>query len=269
MSDPGAHVDHTKVLFERDGGVLTITLNRPEARNAADHDVCWLIGNALEDADRDPAVRAIIVTGAGEKAFSAGADLKAIARGEMRIPKGMEHWSFAGFANHFTSKPTIAAVNGNALGGGTELALSCDLVVAVEAATFSLPEVRRGLIPAGGGIFRLLDQLPRRVAMRLLLTGESMTAADALRWGLINEVVPGGRALAAARDLALQISANAPLAVEATKRIAYGVHAGERTSERQLWDLTRREFDTLLRTADAQEGPRAFVEKRAPQWRRE
>ncbi|ORB77271.1 hypothetical protein BST46_25445 [Mycobacterium timonense] len=163
----------------------------------------------------------------------------------------------------------IAAVNGKALGGGTELALSCVLVVAVEAATFSLPEVRRGLIPAGGGVFRLLDQLPRRVAMRLLLTGESMTAADALRWGLINEVVPGGRALAAARDLALQISANAPLAVEATKRIAYGVHDGERTSERQLWDQTRREFDTLLRTADAQEGPRAFVEKRAPQWRRE
>lgn len=266
MNDPGAYVDHTKVLFERDGGVLTITLNRPEARNAADHDVCWLIGNALEDADRDPTVRAIIVTGAGEKAFSAGADLKAIARGDIRTPKGMEQWSFAGFANHFTSKPTIAAVNGNALGGGTELGLSCDLVVAVESSTFALPEVKRGLIPAGGGIFRLLDQLPRRVAMRLLLTGESMTAADALRWGLINEVVPDGQALVAARDLARQISANAPLAVEAIKRIAYDVHDGERTSEQHLWDLTHREFGALLRTADAQEGPRAFFEKRAPLW---
>lgn len=269
MTDPGARVDHSKVLFERDGGILTITLNRPEARNAADHDVCWLIGNALEDADRDPAVRAIIVTGAGDKAFSAGADLKAIARGELRIPTGMEHWSFAGFANHFTSKPTIAAVNGNALGGGTELALSCDLVVAVETATFSLPEVKRGLVAAGGGVFRLIEQLPRRVAMRMLLTGEPMTAPDALRWGLINEVVPAGRVLATARDLARQISANAPLAIGATKRIAHGMYDGQRSSEQDKWDLTRREFDALLRSADAQEGPRAFIEKRAPVWRGE
>lgn len=132
------------------------------------------------------------MTGSGDQAFCAGADLKAIMRGEPVLEPGREHWNFAGFVNHFTSKPTIAAVNGNALGGGTELALACDLVVAVNTASFGLPEAKRGLLPGAGGVFRLVEQLPFRVAMQMLLTGEPMTPQDALRWGLINQVVPPG-----------------------------------------------------------------------------
>jgi crotonobetainyl-CoA hydratase len=209
-----------KVIVERTGHSLVIEINRPEARNAIDHDVCVLVGNAVTAADEDPGVRVVILTGSGDQAFSAGADLKAIARGERILPEGREHWNIAGFANHFTSKPTIAAVNGTALGGGTELALSCDLVVAVEHARFGLPEVKRGLIPAAGGAFRLLRQLPQRVALELLFTGESIAAADALRWGLINRVVSAGQALPAALELAAAIEGNAPLAVQATKRSA-------------------------------------------------
>jgi crotonobetainyl-CoA hydratase len=256
-----------KVLTERRGNIMIVTLNRPEARNAVDHDVCVLVGQAVEDADNDPEIRALVLTGAGDTAFSAGADLKAIARGERILPEGSEHWSFAGFANHFTSKPTIAAVNGMALGGGMELALSCDLVVAVETATFGLPEVARGLIAGAGGAFRLAAQLPQKVAMRALLTGQPLTAPEALRWGLVNEVAPVGGALDAALALAEQIAANAPLAVQATKRIAYGVEDGCRPDEQRLWKLTAAEFAQLMTSEDAQEGPRAFAEKRRPAWR--
>lgn len=258
--------DPTKVLTERHDSVLVITLNRPAARNAVDHDVCVLVGTAVQDADRDPDVRAIVLTGAGDLAFSAGADLKAIMRGEPILPQGMEHWSFAGFVNQFTSKPTIAAVNGMALGGGTELALACDLVVAVETASFGLPEVKRGLIAGAGGVFRLAEQLPAKVAMHLILTGEPMPASEALRWGLVNEVVPAGEALAAALRLADAIARNAPLAVQASKRIAYGVVDGNRRGEADRWQQNNDEFLTLMGSADALEGPTAFAEKRDPVW---
>jgi crotonobetainyl-CoA hydratase len=256
----------SKVRVERTGHSLVIEINRPEARNAIDHEVGVLVGNAVTAADEDPGVRVIILTGRGDQAFSAGADLKAIARGERILQEGREHWSIAGFANHFTSKPTIAAVNGTALGGGTELALSCDLVVAVEHARFGLPEVKRGLIPGAGGAFRLLRQLPQRVALELLFTGESIAAVDALRWGLVNRVVPGGQALPAALELATAIGRNAPLAVQASKRIAYGASDGVRDDEDRFWTLTAREFEALSHTKDAQEGPRAFMEKREPVW---
>jgi crotonobetainyl-CoA hydratase len=264
----------SKVLTERQGrddSVLVITLNRPEARNAVDRETCELVGEAVEEAERDPGVRALIVTGAGDQAFSAGADLKAIMRGEQLLPEGKEHWSFAGFVNHFTSKPTIAAVNGNALGGGTELALSCDLVVAVDEASFGLPEVKRGLVAAAGGVFRLTHQLPPKVAMELILTGRPLPATDALRWGLINQVVPPGKALTAALELADCIAKNAPLAVQASKRIAYGAfdgpHGKERAGERDLWELTTVEMLQVMSSEDAQEGPRAFAEKRPPVWK--
>lgn len=267
MTDPSSViVDPTKVLTRRYGNVLVITLNRPAARNCVDHDVCMLVGDAVSEADRDPDVRAIVLTGAGDQAFSAGADLKAIMRGEPILPLGREHWSIAGFANQFTCKPTIAAVNGAALGGGTELALSCDLVVAVESASFGLPEVKRGLVAGAGGAFRLARQLPHRVAMELLLTGEPISAQDALGWGLINRVVPTGQALASALALAELIAANAPLAVQASKRIAYGAVGGERHDEDALWDATAAEFSALATTEDAKEGPRAFAEKRQPVW---
>jgi crotonobetainyl-CoA hydratase len=259
--------DPSKVLTERRGSTLVVTLNRPAARNAVDADVHALVGAAVEEAEHDPDVRALVLTGAGDQAFCAGADLKAISRGEPVLAPGTEHWSFAGFVDHFTSKPTIAAVNGNALGGGTELALACDLVVAVEGASFGLPEVKRGLIAGAGGVFRLVEQLPPKVAMRLVMTGEPMPAAEALRWGLINEVVPPGQALDAALRLADAIGENAPLAVQASKRIAYGIADGARAGERAKWEQNAQEFLTLLGSEDAMEGPVAFAEKRAPVWK--
>ncbi|HEV7871235.1 MAG TPA: crotonase/enoyl-CoA hydratase family protein [Modestobacter sp.] len=267
MSAPAdAATPAPKVLVERRGHVLVVTLNRPQARNAVDQDVCLLVGDAVEQAEHDPEIRALVLTGAGDAAFSAGADLKAIARGEQILPAGKEHWSFAGFVNHVTTKPTIAAVNGAALGGGTELALSCDLVVASETASFGLPEVMRGLIAAAGGAFRLMAQLPPKVAMHALLTGVPLSAEEALRWGLVNQVVAAGTALDRALELADRIAANAPLAVQASKRIAYGIEDGTRPDEARLWALTEREMAAVATSEDAKEGPRAFAEKRAPEW---
>lgn len=259
-----------KVLVELAGiedSVLVITINREEARNAVDHDVCVGVGGAVTEAEKDPSIRALVLTGTGNRAFSAGADLKAIMRGERILPEGCEHWSLASFANRFTTKPTIAAVNGPALGGGTELALACDLIIAAEHTVFGLPEVKRGLVAGAGGAFRLRQQLPHRVAMRLLLTGESMSARDAQRWGLINDVVPtSSDVVPAAVDLANAVASNAPLAVQATKRIALGATGGARTDETSFWDLTNAELAALIKTEDALEGPRAFAEKRPPIW---
>jgi crotonobetainyl-CoA hydratase len=255
-----------KVLVEQRGHTMLITLNRPEARNAVDAEVCRLVGEAVERAEHDIEVRAIVLTGAGAASFCAGADLKAIARGERPLPEGMEQWSFAGFVNHFTSKPTIAAVNGPAMGGGTELALACDLVVAADTATFGLPEVKRGLVAAAGGAFRLGTQIPVKIAMQVMLTGDPLSAADAARWGLVNEVVPSAEVLPRALALADAIAGNAPLAVQATKRMAYGVLDGRLPSEDDLWALTGREAAAVFSSADAKEGPRAFGEKRAPVW---
>jgi crotonobetainyl-CoA hydratase len=256
-----------KVIVEQRGHVLVVTLNRPEARNAVDHDVCVGVGEAVEQAEADPQIRVLILTGTGEQAFCAGADLKAIARGERILPRGKEHWSFAGFVNHFTSKPTIAAVNGNALGGGTELVLACDLVVAVETANFGLPEVKRGLVAGAGGAFRISRQLPPKLALELLLTGRPMSAPQAMQWGLINRVVPPGEALSAALELAEEIAANAPLAVQASKRLALGATADGRGDETALWQLNHAEIQAVMRTEDALEGPTAFAERRAPVWK--
>ncbi len=256
-----------KVLVEQRGHVLVITLNRPEVRNCVDMDVCNGVADAVERADTDPEIRALVITGAGEQAFCAGADLKAIARGELILPPGRERLGFAGFVNNFTSKPTIAAVNGNALGGGTELLLACDMAIAVETANVGLPEVKRGLMAGAGGAFRIRQQLPEKVALELLLTGRPMPAPDALRWGLINAVVPPGQALDAALELANEIAANAPLSVQSSKRVAYGVGEAGRTDEREFWKLSDTEIVALLKTEDAMEGPTAFAQKRAPVWK--
>ena len=176
-------------------------------------------------------MRAVVITGAGEKSFCAGADLKAISRRENLYHPEHGEWGFAGYVHHFIDKPTIAAVNGTAFGGGTELALASDLVVADERAMFGLPEVKRGLIAAAGGVFRIADQLPRKVAMELLMTGDPLTAQDALQWGLINQVVAAGTVLDAALALAARVTVNAPLSVQASKRIAYVVDDGVITGD--------------------------------------
>lgn len=264
MGEPAA-------LVERRDHVMLITLNRPEVRNAVNAELTRAVGEALDEADADASVRAVVLTGAGDRAFCAGADLKAVARGELPASEGVKpHWGFAGCVTHPIAKPVVAAVNGFALGGGTEIALWADLVVAAETATFGLPEVRRGIIAGAGGAFRLAAQVPAKVAMEVLLTGEPLSAADALRFGLVNRVVPQEEVLPVALGLAERISANAPLAVQASKRIARGItqwiSGGTIAPDQAGWERTAAEIATVMRSADAQEGPRAFAEKRAPVW---
>jgi crotonobetainyl-CoA hydratase len=260
-------VTEPAALVERRGNVMVITINRPEARNAINAAVSIGVGDAIEEAQNDADVRVVVITGAGDKSFCAGVDLKALAKGENVMHPDHPKWGFAGYVRHFIDKPTIAAVNGTALGGGTELALASDLVVAGESATFGLPEVKRGLIAAAGGVFRLVDQLPRKVAMELMVTGEPMSSADALKWGLINQVVADGTELDAALALAERITVNAPLAVQASKRVAVGVDDDVITGDEAGWSRTMREVLELMKSEDAREGPRAFAEKRQPVWK--
>lgn len=254
-------------LTEVRDGIMIITLNRPEARNAVNEEMCLVVGDALTQAEHDPAVRVVVLTGAGDKAFCAGADLKALSRGERIIPEGREAWGLAGYVGHAISKPTIAAVNGPALGGGTELVLASDLTVSAETASFGLPEVKRGLIAGAGGAFRLIEKLPQAVAMELLLTGDPISAQQALDLHLINRVVPADQVLAAALELATTIAGNAPLAVQAHKQIALRqTPEGERPGEQAGWEATSRMLPTIAFSEDAKEGPRAFAEKRPPVW---
>ena len=257
------------VRVELRDGVMIVTICRPEVRNAVNLEVHLEIGAALERADADAEVRALILTGSGDQAFSAGADLKAVARGEKVMPDDpvQRGWGFAGYVSHPIGKPTIAAVNGLALGGGTELTLASDLAVAAESARFGLPEVKRGLVAAAGGAFRLGRQLPPKLAMELLLTGDPIPAQRALELGLVNAVVPRERVLDAALELAARITANAPLAVQASKRIALGIVDGRIVDEAACWELNDRESADVMRSEDAREGPRAFAEKRAPVWK--
>lgn len=255
------------VLVERRGNTALITINRPAARNAVNGAVSTGVGDALSDAQADPEVRAVVITGAGDKSFCAGADLKAIGRGENLMHATNPEWGFAGYVRHFIDKPTIAAVNGTALGGGTEIALASDLIVAERHALFGLPEVKRGLVAGAGGVFRLMEQLPRKVALELIVTGNPITADEAATWGLVNRVVDTGCAVQSALELAEQITINAPLSVWASKRIAYGVDGGVVTGEETDWQRTTTEFTALLKSEDAQEGPRAFAEKRPPIWK--
>jgi crotonobetainyl-CoA hydratase len=256
------------VLTERRGHVVLLTLNRPEVRNAVNLELSIALGDALERADEDRDVWAVIVTGAGDKAFCAGADLKAVSRGEQRYPDDPVRagWGFAGYVSHHISKPTIAAVNGFALGGGTEISLASDLVVAADTASFGLPEVKRGILAGAGGVFRLPGQLPKKVAMEMILTGEPITAQRALELGLVNRVVAQDELLEAAYDLADRVCANAPLSVQASKRIANGIVGGHVHAEDESWRLSNAERTELMKSADSAEGPRAFVEKRAPRW---
>ncbi|GAA4760370.1 crotonase/enoyl-CoA hydratase family protein [Actinomycetospora chibensis] len=258
MSSPAG--DEEVLRTERDGTTLIITIDRPKARNSVNTAVAEGIAAALDELDDDDALVAGILTGAGGF-FSAGMDLKAFLRGE-RPHVGDR--GFAGITQRPPSKPLIAAVEGPALAGGCELVLSCDLVVASEEATFGIPEVRRGLAAAAGGLMRLPARIPRTVAMELALTGDPMSAADAHRWGLVNHLTPAGGALEGARELAARIGANGPLAVRASKQVI--VESPDWSSE----DMWRRQGEILgpvLNSEDAREGAAAFAEKRAPQWK--
>jgi crotonobetainyl-CoA hydratase len=276
--EPTASIDHPPVTIEIGGGgavlaeqrghVLLVTLNRPEARNAVDLDVTVGVGEALDYAEDHADVWAVIITGAGDRAFCAGADLKAAAAGRLgdRDDPRLRRWGFAGYVAHHISKPTIAAVNGFALGGGTEITLASDLAVAADTATFGLPEVKRGIFAGAGGAFRLPRQIPNKIGMEAVLTGKPIPAQRAYELGLVNRVVPFDELLPAAFAFADEILQNAPLAVQVSKRIAKGITDGAVATEAGDWERTGAEGAVLMSSADAAEGMRAFAEKRAPRW---
>ncbi|MDT2004673.1 crotonase/enoyl-CoA hydratase family protein [Rhodococcus opacus] len=251
-------------LWERRGGIGIITLNRPKALNAVNGALSTAVGTLLEQAENDPEVRVVVVTGSG-RAFCAGADLKALAAGENTAAKGHPEWGFAGYAQHWISKPTIAAVNGFALGGGTELVLASDLAVVDEEAKLGLPEVKRGLFAAAGGVIRLQQQIPKKVALEIALTGEPISAAQGKELGLVNRVAPAGTALELALELAEQIAANAPLSVRESKAMIHRTATEPDWGDR-AWEANTAAFKTVFSSADAKEGPTAFAEKRQPVW---
>jgi enoyl-CoA hydratase len=247
------------VLHDRRAGVLTITLNRPQQKNAVDHEVAVQLGAAVDLLDGDPELTAGVLTGAGG-VFSAGMDLKAFARGELPVLPGR---GFGGLTRTTVRKPLIAAVEGWALGGGFEMVLACDLIVAAEDARFGFPEVMRGLVAAEGGLVRLPRRLPHHVAMRVLLTGEPLTAAEGKEHGLVNELTPSGAALGVARELAERVGRNAPLALAAVKEVVRETQSlNESDAFRRQDELT----SGVFASEDAQEGARAFADKRAPVW---
>lgn len=259
------------VLTERTGRTLIVTINRPEALNAVNRDVWDGLGAALESAEHDPEVWTVVLTGAGERAFCAGSDLKGVAARSGREPQRpdprRDAWGYAGVATHPISKPLIAAVNGLALGGGWEIVLACDLVIASDTAYFGFPEVKRGLIAGGGGAVRLPQRIPRVLAMEILLTGEPISVTRARDLGLVNSMVAQDQVMARALELARSLDGNAPLSLQATKRVAAGIRGGRTSGEEYAWLLNDDEMRKLTSTEDAMEGPRAFAEKRAPVWK--
>jgi len=250
------------ILTEVSDGIAVITINRPEARNAVNSDVARGIATAVDEFDNRQDVQVLVLTGAGGT-FSAGMDLKGFLAGDN--PNFADR-GFGGIVERPPAKPIIAAVEGYALAGGFELVLSCDLVVASEAAKFGLPEVRRSLVAGAGGLLRLPKRIPYHLAMEIALTGEHFPAARLHQAGLVNHIVPAGEALASARDLAARIALGGPLALMATKRVIV---------ESADWDSTdafQRQgaiIAPVFTSADAREGALAFAEKRQPQWRGE
>jgi crotonobetainyl-CoA hydratase len=249
-----------------DGPVLIITLDRPKA-NAIDVPTSRSLYLAFDRLRSEPGLRAGILTGAGERFFSAGWDLHAAAAGE-GIDADHGPGGFAGLTEFFDiGKPVIAAVNGLALGGGFELALAADLVVAAEHAEFALTEVTLGMVPDAGGLLRLASRLPRPIAVEWLLTGRRVSAAEAARWGLVNRVVPFDGLMPAALELAHAIAAVAPLSVAAALEI---MRETEGTAVAEGYQIMRGDwlpaYRRMLDSDDAQEGVRAFAERRPPRW---
>ena len=248
----------SEILTEVRDGILIVTLNRPEARNAVTKQLAELMAAAMDQLDGDDDLRVGIIAGAGGT-FCSGMDLKGFLRGELPFVAGR---GFAGLAESLPKKPLIAAVNGYALAGGFEIMLSCDLVVANKDAKFGIPEAKRGLAAAAGGLVRLPRQIPPRLAMELALTGDFMTAARAYEMGLINRVTEGD-ALDGALELAASITANGPLAVARSKQV---IVESREWSEAEMWKKQSETLGNLFMTADAREGAAAFAEKRKPSW---
>jgi enoyl-CoA hydratase/carnithine racemase len=249
---------------ERRGAVQILRINRPEARNALNPAVLTGIGLGIEEADADPDIRAVVVTGTGTQAFCAGMDLRGFAQGNAERSAEDERGiaAYQRFVREGTVTPVIGAANATAVAGGFELLLACDLVVASSAARFGLPEVKRSLFPAGGGVF-LGGRIPLAVALELTLTGEYVAAERAFQLGLVNRLVEPEQVLDEAVALAELIAANGPLGVQATKRLVR--MAAVRPAE-EVWAVQEELRSGVFDSADAKEGATAFIEKRPPVW---
>ena len=254
---------YERISYELEDHVATVTIARAEARNALDNLANIELGQAFDDFAADPDAWVAIITAEGDKAFCAGNDLKAAARGDVLT---QDQWSggFGGLARrHDLFKPVICAANGSAYGGGFEIVLACDIVIAADHARFSLPEVRIARLAGAGGAHRLPRALPWQRAKGMLLTGRDIDAATALDWGLVNEVVPGGALMETAQRWARELAGLSPLALQASKEAAaLGLHM---SLERAI-GTSFPGRDALRASPDFQEGPRAFAEKRPPRW---
>ncbi len=262
MADDDVQTDTSGVLFEVRGNIGVLTINRPDKRNAVNAAVAQGMEAALDRLEEDDSLFAGVLTHNGP-VFSAGADLKLINEGkagEMATGKG----GFAGIATRDRQKPLIAAVDGMALAGGCEIVLSCDLIVASTASQFGIPEVKRSLVAAAGGVFRLPRVLPRNIALELGLTGDPLPAERAYQLGMVNRLAEPGGALDAALELAGAIAKAAPLAVRETRTLMLTTtdvddHTG--------MHLSMEAMGRLMNTEDFWEGPKAFLEKRDPEWK--
>ncbi|RYZ12293.1 MAG: crotonase/enoyl-CoA hydratase family protein [Comamonadaceae bacterium] len=249
----------SELMVERRDGVLVMTLNRPEARNAMTQALAREMADALDQLNDDPALRVGVLTGAGGH-FCSGMDLKAFLRGELPRVEGR---GFGALTQRPPVKPLIAAVEGYALAGGFEMVLACDLIVASRDAKFGLPEVKRGLAATAGGMIRLPRRIPYHVAMQYILTGDMLPAPRAAELGLVNELTDAGAALEGALALAARLLANGPLALVAAKRVA---SESRDWPEAEMFDRQAAYTADVFASQDAKEGARAFAEKRPPVW---
>ncbi len=257
-----ANVPGMSVDYEKRGPFAIIKINRPEARNAVNGAVANGIEDAIDQIEADDSIWVGVITGE-PPVFCAGADLKEINSGNaggLATAKG----GFAGIVQRERTKPIIAAVDGPALAGGTEIVLASDLVVASTTATFGIPEVKRSLVAGAGGLFRLGRKIPLNIAMELTLTGDPIDATRAHHFGLVNRLVEPGQALEAALELAEAIAVNAPVAVRESRQI---VIDGWGAADADAWKMTNEAFARVAATEDFNEGPKAFIEKRAPEWK--
>jgi enoyl-CoA hydratase/carnithine racemase len=251
--------DEQAVLTERRDGVLLITLNRPDARNAVNGALAQGIAGALDALDADDDMRIGVLTGAG-KGFSSGMDLKAFVKGERPY---VDDRGFAGITQRASDKPLIAAIEGFAVAGGFEIALSCDLIVAARGARLGIPEAKRSLVAAAGALIRLPKRIPYHVAMELALTGDPIEAERAAELGLVNRLTDPGGAVDAALELAAAIARNGPLALTASKQI---IRSSLDWTEAEAWQKQGEIAGPVMVSEDAREGAVAFAEKRDPVW---
>jgi enoyl-CoA hydratase len=252
--------DEPAVLTERRDGVLLVTLNRPDARNAVNAALAEGVAAALDELDADDELGVGVLTGAG-KGFSSGMDLKAFVAGES--PYAADR-GFAGITQRAAEKPLIAAIEGFAVAGGFEVALSCDLIVAARGARLGIPEVKRSLVAAGGALLRLPQRIPYHVAMELALTGDPIDAERGYELGIVNRLAEPGGAVDAALELAAEVARNGPLALKASKRI---VQSSGDWAEAEAWEKQGEIAGPVMVSEDAREGAIAFAEKRDPIWR--